>query len=126
MTRRVEVKETDVDKVKRFVRDYWPLAVTVAGAAGVVGAAVWMTARYLRESKKRDRLYDKALETVEKEVAATDSQSAVLLETGSYLGKISGEEGKQAIDDLGRNIETEKEKEAFAVLQEVIGMEKKK
>ncbi len=126
MARRVEVRETDTDKVKRFVKDYWPLAVTIAGAAGVVGAAVWMTARYLRESKKRDRLYDKSLETVENEIESGTSQSAALLESGLYLGKISGEEGARAVTELAGGMEEGDEKEAFGVLREIIEIDKKK
>lgn len=126
MTKRVEGTESEPDKTKKFVKKYWPAAIAIAGAAGLVGAAVWLTARYLRESKKRDELFDNALETVEDEVEATDSQATALLASGSYLGKISGEEGRQAVADLGRNTETQEEKEAFEVLKEVIDIGKKK
>lgn len=126
MARSVEVRENDGDKIKRFVRDYWPLAVTIAGAAGIVGAAVWMTARYLRESKKRDQMYDKSLETVEKEIEGGTSQSAALLESGVYLGKISGNEGSQAASDLASSMEKGEEREAFGVLREIIEIDKKK
>lgn len=125
MTRRVEVKENEVEKTRRFVKKYWPLAVGIAGAAGVVGAAVWLTARYLRESKKRDQLYDKALETVENEIESTTSQSAALLESGSYLGKISGEEGRRAISELAESSEKQEDKDAFEVLRDVIDIDQK-
>lgn len=126
MTKRVEAIENEPDKTKKFVKKYWPLAVAIAGAAGLVGAAVWLTARYLRESKKRDLLYDKALETVENEIEATSSQSAALLESGSYLGKISGDEGRKAITELANSTEDQEDKEAFEVLKDVIALEKKK
>lgn len=126
MARKVEVEVSGLDKTKKFIEKNWPLAVTIAGAAGLVGASIWLTARYLREKKKRDSLYDEALRTVEKEVEATSSELAVILETGSFLGQISGDEGKQAIDELAVNTDSEEGKEAFQVLKEVIETDKKK
>jgi hypothetical protein len=125
MTRRVEVRENEIEKTKRFVKKNWPLAVAIAGAAGLAGAAVWLTARYLRESKKRDAKYDGALEVVENEVETTTSESAALLESGSYLGKISGEEGERAIDELAENTESLEGKDAFEVLKDVVRMGKR-
>lgn len=126
MMRKVEVRYNEIEKTKLFVDKYWKTALLIAGAAGVVGAAVWMTARYLREKKQRDVLYDQALENVENEVESTSSEASVILNTGSYLGQISGDEGRQAIADLANSTENEDDKVAFQVLREVIDIEKKK
>ena len=98
----------------------------IAGGAGLVGAAVWLTARYLRESKKRSRLKELELLNVEREVEASSDQMAVLLETGTYLGDISGEDGKKALVELVESTDNDQAKEALEVLREVISVDGKK
>ncbi len=79
-----------------------------------------MTARYLREKKKRESEEEKALKLVEKEVEASSSPSTVLLETGTYLGEISGEDAKKALIELAKEMDDEQAKEALELLKNVI------
>ena len=122
MSKRVEIEARASEKVRKFVNKNWPVAVGIVGAAGVVGAAVWLTARYLRQKKRRDVLFDQGLEQIEYEVQNVSNEPAALLESGSYLGKLAGVEGAKAVDELANSAETEELKEALSVLKEVMSM----
>lgn len=108
------------EKTRKFIDTYWSKALIVAGAAGAIGAAVWLTARYLREKKKREAREDNALELVENEVGAGNAPSTVLLETGTYLGEVSGGEAKSALIELAREMDDTQAKEALELLRKVI------
>jgi len=126
MASKNETETGGTENTKSFIKNYWPKAMMIAGGAGLVGAAVWLTARYLRESKKRSRLKELELLNVEREVEASSDQMAVLLETGTYLGDISGEDGKKALVELVESTDNDQAKEALEVLREVISVDGKK
>lgn len=118
-----ESLETGEDrKAKDFVKKNWPLALAFAGAAGAVGAAVWLTARYLREKKKREALEDEALRLAEIEVEQMSDPTAVMLETGSYLGEVSGDEAVSAAEELSHNTDDPDARDALQVLKHVSTM----
>ncbi len=108
------------EKTKKFIEKNWSTALLVAGAAGVIGATVWLTARYLREKKKREAKEEHALKLVEKEVEASSSPSIVLLETGTYLWEVSGEDAKKALIELAMEMDDDQAKEALELLHNVI------
>jgi len=114
MLRLNESEPNNTETTKAFIENNWSKALMLAGAAGMVGAAVWLTARYLRFSKKRT------------EVELGSDETSVILETGTYLGDISGEEGRKALIDLAKNMDDEQAIEALKTLREVLNVTKKK
>lgn len=124
-------KELDQDggseeQTKKFTEKYWPTALAVAGAAGAIGAAIWLTARYLREKKTRHGNQEIALKNIESEVESTEDAAVVLLETGTYLGDVTGDEGRKALMDLASQMDDKQAIEALELLKEVIKSGKKK
>ena len=126
MSRKIEVEYNDLEKTKKFVEKNWRIALVIAGAAGAVGEAIWLTARYLREKRKRDINHESALRMIEDEVEASKGKTAVVLETGTYLGQIAGEEGEVAMSELSSQMEEGEAKEALEVLKSVITANRKK
>jgi len=106
-------------KTGEFIKKNWPIALVIAGSAGAIGAAVWLTARYLREKEKRNDLDDQALRLIESEVEVTSDPTVVLLETGTYLGQITGHEANQAALELAMISDDPEAKEAFSILGKV-------
>ncbi|KKT72325.1 MAG: hypothetical protein UX02_C0009G0002 [Candidatus Moranbacteria bacterium GW2011_GWC1_45_18] len=126
MLRLNESEPNNTETTKAFIENNWSKALMLAGAAGMVGAAVWLTARYLRFSKKRTEIEDRNLRLVENEVELGSDETSVILETGTYLGDISGEEGRKALIDLAKNMDDEQAIEALKTLREVLNVTKKK
>ena len=113
-------------KTKEFIKKNWPIALAVSGAAGVVGATVWLTARYLRNKKQREIQIDAVLKGVEDEIEATSDGTVAMLETGTYLGEIAGEEGLIATDELADQADDPETKAALKMLKEVIVQNKRR
>ncbi len=113
------------EPTKKFIEKYWPTALAVAGAAGAIGGAIWLTARYLREKKNKTKAQDITLECIESEVEMSQSETVALLETGTYLGEVSGEEGKRALIELANQMDDEEAVQALELLKEVIKIGKK-
>ncbi len=126
MPKKMEYEPGAGEKTKRFIEKYWPTALAVAGAAGAIGGAIWLTARYLREKKNKSEALDNTLKNIETEVEMSGNETVALLETGTYLGEVSGEEGKRALIELASQMDDEEAKEAFDLINEVIKIGKKK
>lgn len=110
-------------RIKEFLEEYWPLALTVAGAVGAVGAAVWLTARYLRQKNHHDKDKNAALQLAEIEVETSQDPTAVILETGAYLGQVAGKEAGEAAAELSNHVNDPDTKIALQVLSTVAGEE---
>ena len=126
MPKKMEVEQSTGEQTKKFIEKYWPTALAVAGAAGAIGGAIWLTARYLREKKNKSLAQDNTLKNIETEVEMTENEGVVLLETGTYLGDVSGEEGKKALMDLASQMDDDEAVQALELLREVIEIGKKK
>jgi len=114
------------NKTREFVRKNWPVALVVAGAAGAIGAAVWMTARYLREKSIREAKEEHELLLIEKDVERMTDPTVIMLESGAYLGQLTGNEAKEAAAELAQYTEDEEAKDALNVLEQVTSFESKK
>lgn len=125
MSRTVEIERSGSEKVARFVKKNWPIAVGIVGAAGVVGAAVWLTTKYLREKRNGDARYNQALKQIGEEVTSVMNEPAALLESGAYLGRVAGAEGAKAVEELAEGTETEECKDALMVLKDVMALSEK-
>ena len=110
-------------KTKEFIKKNWPVALAIAGAAGAIGASVWLTARFLREKKEREEKVDTALKLIEREVEEMSDPTAIILETGSYLSRVGGRETVEAAEELARNVDDPEAKNALEVLGNVSSIE---
>ena len=111
------------DKTRDFVKKNWPIALVVTGT--VVGAAVWLTARYLRKKKEREITMDRNLEQVENEAATSQDPTVTILENGTLLGNIAGEEVISATIELEKHLEKTEEREVIKTLGQVASIEAK-
>lgn len=123
MTRETEPSIESL-KTKEFLKKHWPIAV-VAGTT-IVGAAIWLTARYIRNKNKRSIAQDRELSLIEEEAVEGKDPSIILLETGSYLGKVAGDEAEQAARTLAEHIESEEVKETLITLSQITKQSKRK
>lgn len=117
-----EQSETS-DKTAEFIKKNWPAALLVAGTA--VGAAIWLTSKYLRNKKAREREIELKMEQVENETMSQSDPTVAMLEHGSYLGRIAGDEVQKATEEIVLHIENPDEKEIFKTLGEVAQIETK-
>jgi predicted RND superfamily exporter protein len=109
---------------REFVKKNWPYALIIGGT--VVGAAIWITARYLKEKKPKTSEAYINLKQVEDEVEASRDKTAVLLETGSHLGKIAGDDLEEATKDLKAHIQDMSAHEILDVLRDLSRIEANK
>lgn len=123
MSKEIKKSGEASDKTAEFIKKNWPAALLVAGTA--VGAAIWLTSRYLRNKKTRAREIELKMEQVESETKDLSDPTVAMLEHGSYLGRIAGEEVKEAADEIASHIEKPEEKEIFKTLGEVAQLEAK-
>lgn len=98
---------------KEFVEKYWP---AIAVGATVVGATVWLVARYIKEKKSRNRDEVEVLTQLEHEALSTLDETSILLETGAQLTKIAGDEIAAASGDLSPHLDNDKAKSTLEVL----------
>lgn len=107
-------------KTKEFVRDHWPLALLATGT--VVGAAIWITARYLRKRKARDQEIDLGLAQAENEAIIT-SPDVALLELGTFVTQLTGEEAVHAANELEEHLPDSEAQDAMATLGQIAANE---
>ncbi len=120
--RKITVEE---DGFGEFVKKYWPIGLAVAGA-GAVGAAIWMTARYLRNKHIKETEMAKSLEMVEQEAMESLDPTATMLETGSYLGHVAGQEAADTAMKLAHSMPDDETRLIMETLGTVAQMEAKK
>lgn len=118
-----EPQSESSDKTHEFVKKNWSIALVVTGT--VVGAAVWLTARYLRKKKERERSMDQNLEQIENEATTSQDPTVTLLEHGTYLGSVAGEEVNDATKELEKHLEKTEEREAIKTLGQIASIESK-
>ncbi len=123
MGKEIENSGETSKKTAEFIKKNWPAALLIAGTA--VGAAIWLTSRYLRNKKTREKEIELKLEQVENETRDGIDPTVTMLEHGSYLGRIAGDEVKQATEEIAMHIEKPEEKEIFKTLGEVAQIESK-
>lgn len=111
------------DKTSEFVKKNWPVALVITGT--VVGAAIWLTARYLRKKKERDASMDRNLKQIENEATTSQDPTVTMLENGTLLGSIVGDEAAKAAEELEKHIENPEQKEVFETLGHVASIEAK-
>lgn len=111
------------DKTRDFVKKNWPLALVVTGT--VVGAAVWLTARYLRKKREREKSVDNNLEQIENEAITGQDPTVTLLENGAFLANIAGEEVKDATTELQKHVDSVEGKEVISTLGQIASIEAK-
>ncbi len=126
MVKKNESEVSEENQTKKFIEKYWPTALIVAGTAGAIGASIWLAARYLRERKNKLGQRDIALERIEAEVEMSGDESSALLETGTYLGGLAGEDEKLALIELASEMDDEQAREALELLNQVIKIDRKK
>ena len=127
MERKTTIQEPIIvsEKVDDFVRRYWPVALAAVGVASTIGAAVWLTARYLRERKNCDERLDKALANLEEEALCSTDDSALLLESGTYLARVSGFDAVRAAQELASHVPDENGSEVIETLGGIADVELK-
>lgn len=125
MAKRIEgePQSESADKTREFVKKNWPIALVVTGT--VVGAAVWLTARYLRKKKEREMSMDRNLEQIENEATTSQDPTVTLLENGTFLGSVAGEEVNDATIELEKHLENTEEREAIKTLGQIASIETK-
>lgn len=118
----MEREEKHPNKTQDFVKKYWP----VIAVAGAVGAAIWLTARYIKEKKHKDSDEFKALGQIEEEALASTDETSAILETGTQLTKIAGQEVVSAAKELSEHLDDPKAKSTLEVLDNIASMQKNK
>lgn len=112
-------QETDESsQIKLFLDKYSPTLITIMGAATFLGGVIWLTARYLRESKKRDVETDSALAQIEDEAVSSTDETTVFLETGSYLSRVGGDELIDATEKLCQNTDDPELNQALSLVHD--------
>lgn len=106
---------------KEFVKKNWPYALVIGGT--LAGAAVWITARYLKQRKSRESEAYINLDQIEQEVQSSTDKAAVILETGSQLEKVAGNELEIAVRELKEHIHDMDAQEIFEVLSNLARIE---
>lgn len=125
MTKRPEeLGKLETEHTSIFVKNNWPLALVITGTA--VGAAIWLTARYLRKRKERDQQVDRNLEQIELEAGLNIHPNVMLLEGGSLLAHIAGDEVAEVTSELGIHIEHEAGREAIQTLGRIAANDTRK
>jgi len=124
MTEISTAKQEQSSDTRIFVENNWPMALAVAGDSGSIGAAIWLTARFLRENNNWEDNRDEELELVEIEVSLPRDRTIVVLETGMYLRKIAGKEAGEAVELLAEQSEITEASEALKMLSHVVSFEK--
>lgn len=112
------------EKARDFVKRNWPMAILITG--GVVAGAVWLTAKYLRHKKDREKSMEMNLRQVEAEAqTAGKDTTSVMLESGTFLGNVAGAEVKEATDELREHIDDPEHRQIFETLGNVAEIEAK-
>lgn len=106
-------------QTKKFLEKYTPTLVTIIGTATFMGGIIWLTARYLRESKKRDTETDNALAQIENEASSSNNEATVFLETGSYLSKVGGDELIDVTEELCQSSDDPEINAAFELVYDL-------
>ena len=116
-------KKDSQNKTSEFVKKHWPTLV-VAGT--VVGATVWLVARFIKQKRNSNSSEYIALSELENEALSTTDETSILLETGTHLTKIAGNEIKEVTEELSQHITDEKGKSALDVLNGMVKNQSKK
>lgn len=118
-----EHKKEAASHVSEFVKKNWPAAVFFTGT--VVGAAIWITSRYLRHKKERANEVERNLKQIESEAETSLYPVETMLELGGHLAKTMGDEAAVAAEELKDHVTDEEGKKALDLLKEVAKMEAK-
>lgn len=115
-------KKKSQESTREFVKKHWPKLI-VAGT--VVGATVWLVARFIKQRKISNSSEYIALSELENEALSSTDETSILLETGEHLTQIVTSEIKEATEELSTHIENEKGKSALSVLSEMAKIQDK-
>ena len=124
MTEILTARQEQSSNARDFIENNWPMAQAAAGDSGSIGAAIWLTARYLRENNNWEDNRDEELELVEIEVSVPRDRTIIVLEAGMYLRKIAGIEAEMAVELLAEQSEITEASEALEMLGYVVGLER--
>lgn len=97
--------------------------MVVAGT--VVGATVWLVARFIKQRKNSNSPEYIALSELENEALSSSDETSILLETGTHLTKIVGDEIIDATEELSQHIDNEKGKSTLDVLNGMVNSQPK-
>lgn len=118
MSRRSKEFGEQGEATREFVHKYWPLAVVATATA--VGAAVWLTARYLRSKKQREEHVEANLKQAQREATIPLDDTAMLLEVGAYLPTIvPAAEVYDATTAIGEHLDDEDGRNALTTLGQI-------
>lgn len=115
-------KKASQGKTSEFVKKNWQTLV-VAGT--VVGATVWLVARFIKQRKNSNSPEYIALSELENEALSSSDETSILLETGTHLTKIVGDEIIDATEELSQHIDNEKGKSTLDVLNGMVNSQPK-
>lgn len=88
---------------KEFLAKHWPAILT---AAGVAGAAIYLTARYLLEKKAKSEEDRRELTILAEDGLRTKDDAIAFLEGGESLARtVGGEEASRAASELADHVE---------------------
>lgn len=124
MTEILTARQEQSSDTRDFINNNWPMAQAAAGDSGSIGAAIWLTARYLRENYTWEAIQEQELELVESEVTFTTDPTIVVLETGLYLRQIAGKRTEAIIKLLTEQSEIVEASESLEMLGHIVGIER--